>query len=110
MVNFEILGRELLATARAASSGRATQVFHAVPHGRLSQVLLALCAGRALSDHANPGEAFVQVLSGRVRLSTGDHAWDLDSGEHMTIPQCRHSLAAVEDSVVVLTIARADER
>ena len=100
------LADDLLARASAASSGRATHAFHAAPKGVLSQVVLALMAGQNLSEHENPGEAFLHVLRGRVRLSAGDDSWEMKAGELIAIPQQRHALDALEDSVVVLTLAR----
>jgi quercetin dioxygenase-like cupin family protein len=40
-----------------------------------------------------------------VRLITGDDAWEGASGDHLTVPPQRHSLAALEDSVVLLTVS-----
>ena len=94
----------LIEKASEASSGRATHVVHAAPGGRLSQVILALLEGRSLSEHENPGEAMLHVLSGSVALSAGEDTWDLRAGEITAIPQQRHALTAHEDSVVVLTV------
>ena len=100
------LADDLLSRAAEASSGRATHAFHAAPRGVLSQVVLALMAGQHLSEHENPGEAFLHVLRGRVRLTAGDDSWEMSAGELIAIPQHRHALEALEDSVVVLTMAR----
>ena len=104
--NLGPLADDLLARAAEASSGRATHAFHAAPGGVLSQVVLALMSGQHLSEHENPGEAFLQVLRGQVRLSAGDDAWDLGPGDLLAIPQRRHALHALQDAVVVLTMAR----
>lgn len=100
------LADDLLTRATEASSGRATQAFHAAPGGVLTQVVLALTAGKQLSEHENPGEAFLQILRGRVRLTAGDEAWELGAGDLLAIPQRRHAVLALEDTVVVLTLAR----
>lgn len=100
------LADDLLARAAEASSGRATRAFHAAPGGVLTQVVLALMAGQQLSEHENPGEAFLQVLRGRARLSAGGQAWELAAGDLLAIPQQRHALLALEDTVAVLTLAR----
>lgn len=100
------LADELLGNASAASSGRDTRVFHGAPGGALSQVVLALVAGQDLSDHENPGEATLQVLRGRVELVAGEDSWQLGTGEHLVIPQRRHHLNALEDSVFILTVVR----
>ncbi|MFZ1361808.1 MAG: LuxR family transcriptional regulator [Candidatus Nanopelagicales bacterium] len=110
MANVETLDvDQLLETARASSSGRATQVFRAEPYegkGILSQVVLALANGNALSKHGNPGEALLMVLRGRVTLSTDSENWELGEWEQVSIPQELHELTALEDSVVVLTMAK----
>lgn len=99
---------DLLAKAAAATSGRATQAFHAAPSGVLTKVVLALMAGKGLSEHANPGEAFLQVLRGRLRLSAGDQQWELGPGDFVAVPQQRHAVLALEDSVAVLTMAHLE--
>ena len=45
------------------------------------------------------------MIVGRVQLISPDATWDGAPGDHLTIPPARHSLAAVEDSVVLLTVA-----
>jgi quercetin dioxygenase-like cupin family protein len=40
-----------------------------------------------------------------VRLTAGDSAWDGTAGDHLVIPLGRHGLEALEDSVVLLTVA-----
>ena len=68
--------------------------------------LIALRAGASLDEHENPGEATVQVLQGRVRLVAGENRWNGSPGDLMFIPDSRHALDALEDSVVLLTVAK----
>lgn len=98
--------REHLEAARAASSGRSsTTVFGG--HARiLRQTLIALVAGQELSEHENPGEATVQVLQGRVRLRAGEVSWEGSAGDLLVVPDRAHSLEAVEDCAVLLTVAK----
>ena len=64
-------------------------------------------AGRHnLDEHENPGEATLQVLHGRVTLVAGENRWNGSPGDLMFIPDSRHALEAVEDSVVLLTVAK----
>jgi quercetin dioxygenase-like cupin family protein len=72
----------------------------------LRQTVIALTAGRVLDEHENPGEATVHVLSGRVRLGTDGPAWDGAAGDLLIVPQARHWLEALEDSTVLLTVAK----
>jgi quercetin dioxygenase-like cupin family protein len=96
---------DLMAKARAASSGRAARTIRGGHENALRETVIALLAGQELSEHDNPHEATLQVLQGRVRLLTGDDAWEGASGDHLTVPPQRHSLAALEDSVVLLTVS-----
>jgi len=59
-----------------------------------------------LAEHENPGNATVQVLRGRGRVSSGDLSWEARSGDMIFVPDARHSLDALEDSAVLLTVAK----
>src|SRR5690606_39976960 len=61
---------ELLEDARGASSMRSGRTIHGGREHHLRQTVLALAAGGELADHESTGEATLQVLAGRGRLST----------------------------------------
>ena len=63
------LADEQIAAARASSAGRSARTIHGGHTHALRQTVLALLAGQALGEHESPGEATLQVLVGRVRLS-----------------------------------------
>lgn len=95
---------EQLRIARGHESGRsAATVFHGE---RLSQTLLALTAGTALGEHENPGEATLLVLEGRIVLTAGEQTWQGGPGDLLPIPGRRHSVTALENSAVLLSVAR----
>lgn len=101
------LVEEQAAAARAGSSGRSARTIHGGHEHALRQTVIALAAGHALDDHNSPGEATLQVLTGRVRLSAGEETWEGAAGDFVVIPPARHRLDAVEDSAVLLTVVTA---
>ncbi|MFF5233013.1 LuxR family transcriptional regulator [Dactylosporangium sp. NPDC000521] len=95
-----------LATARTASSGRSAQTLYGGHDSTLHQTLLALAAGRKLDEHENPGEATLHVLHGQVRLATATDATEATAGDLVVIPDARHTLEALADAAVLLTVAK----
>jgi quercetin dioxygenase-like cupin family protein len=104
------LAEQQLEQARDASSGRAAVTVHGGHEHDLRQTLIALAAERSLAKHESPGEATLQVLTGQVRLSTGDDTWEGESGDFLVIPPNRHDLTALTDTVVLLTVATRASR
>ena len=104
--SLEAIAREQAKRAAAASSGRSAETVYGGHEHTLRQAVLALTAGSSLSEHENPGESTVQVLSGRVRLTAGDVTWEGRTGDLLVMPDSRHALAAVEDSAVLLTVCK----
>lgn len=99
----EIAGVQLQ-KARDADAGRSAATFF---RGEiLTQTVLALTQGNSLAEHENPGEATLQVLIGRVRLTAGGESWEAAAGQWLPIPPARHGLTALEDSAVLLTVGR----
>ena len=99
------LADELLAKARSSSSGRSARTIHGGRGHTLRQTVIALVGERALGEHESPGEATLQVLLGRVQLHAGGEIWEGAAGGFVEIPPERHDLAALEDSVVILSVA-----
>jgi quercetin dioxygenase-like cupin family protein len=100
---------EQLARARQSNSGRSAQTIYGGHEHFLRQTVMAILAGHEMAEHNSPGEATLQVLQGEVKVSAGSDTWEGAIGDFLIIPPVRHSLEAVDDSVVLLTV-RADSR
>ena len=100
------LAREQLELANNVSSGRASHTVYGGHEHVLRQTVIALAAGQVLDEHENPGESTVHVLSGRVRLAAGETSWNGSPGDLLVVPNARHTLEAVEPSVVFMTVAK----
>jgi quercetin dioxygenase-like cupin family protein len=103
-ISLTALSREQLELAKAASSGRSAHTVYGGQEHTLRQTMIALAVGEELAEHASPGEATVQVLHGRVRLTAGEISWDGASGHLIDVPAAPHSVKALEDSVILLTV------
>ena len=101
-----VTARQQIDKAVQASSGRASVTAYGGSGHSLRQTVVALAAGRSLADHENPGEATLQVLLGRVRLTSPSSTQEGGPGELLVIPQERHGLEALEDAAVLLTVAK----
>jgi quercetin dioxygenase-like cupin family protein len=104
--SLDALVREQSAAAARASSGRAAETVFGGHEHVLRQTLIAMTSGTTLSEHENPGEATVHVLRGRVRLSADSESWEGRIGDLIVVPPKRHALEAIEDSAILLTVAK----
>ena len=77
----------LLDEAAAQPAHRAARTLTGGSGHALRQTAIALLEGSSLSDHESPGEATLQVLVGRVRLSWSDESLDLGTGGYVVIPR-----------------------
>lgn len=107
--SLDAIAREHAKRAAAASSGRSAQTVYGGHEHALRQTVLALTAGSSLNEHESPGEATVQVLRGRVKLTAGTVAWEGRTGDLLVVPSAPHALHAVEDSAVLLTVSKAGQ-
>jgi quercetin dioxygenase-like cupin family protein len=105
-ISLDAVAREQRKKAAAADSGRSAETVCGGHEKALRQTVIALNAGMELAEHESPGEATVQVLSGRVELRSQDVVWAGRTGDLLTVPDDRHSLHALEDSAVLLTVVK----
>ncbi|MGZ4435307.1 MAG: cupin domain-containing protein [Trebonia sp.] len=104
--SLEAVVREQQRLAAASTNGRSAATVYGGSDRALRQTVIAMNAGVALAEHQNPGEATVLVLAGRIELLAGDASWEGRTGDLLAVPESRHSLHAVENSAVLLTVAR----
>lgn len=106
-IDLQALADEQARAAASAKAGRAATTVFGGHANTMRQTVIALTAGTQLNEHENPGEATVQVLDGRVRLvGESGGASEAGRGVLLVVPQERHRLEALEDSVVLLTVGK----
>ena len=104
-VSIEALARQQLELAAANGRNAADTVVGG--HEKvLRQTVIGMLSGAEMGEHENPGEATLYVLKGSVRLVAGDQEWDARTGDLLLIPDTRHSLVALADSALLLTVAK----
>ena len=96
-----------LASAVASNNGRSAVTVRGGRDAQLRQTLMALRAGEGLAEHSSPGEATLQVLLGRITLRSGESSWEGTPGDLLPIPTELHAVDALEDSVILLTVVKA---
>jgi quercetin dioxygenase-like cupin family protein len=109
-ISLEALARQQLESATRAGGGHTADTVYGGREKVLRQTVVAMIAGSSLAEHENPGEATLQVLSGRVRLSSGDLSWEARTGDMIFVPDARHSVEALVDSTFLLTVAKVGGR
>lgn len=104
--SLQAMARELLERAQDGGTDRAAVTVIGGHEKVLRQTVIAMTNGAALGEHENPGEASIHVLVGRVKMSAGEDSWEGRHGDLLTVPDSSHSLQALEDSVILLTVAK----
>jgi quercetin dioxygenase-like cupin family protein len=104
--SLEALARQQLELAASAGGGHTADTVYGGHEKVLRQTVIGMTRGARLAEHENPGEATVHVLHGRVRLTAGELSWEARQGDLIIVPDSRHSLEALEDSAVLLTVAK----
>jgi quercetin dioxygenase-like cupin family protein len=109
-MSLEALAREHANRAGTESTGRSSTTVFGGHERVLRQTLIAIAAGRSMSEHENPGDATVHVLKGRVRLDAenGD-TWEGRTGDLLIVPESRHGIVALEGSAILLTVAKRED-
>lgn len=105
-VNLHDTVTELTSQASESGAGRAARTLYGGHEKSLRHTVIVLNSDTALAEHESPGDATVLVLSGRVRLAGQTESWEGGTGDLLPIPPERHSLTALEDAVVLLSVAK----
>ncbi|QAV71429.1 LuxR family transcriptional regulator [Salinibacterium sp. UTAS2018] len=106
-VSLTELASQELASALASNNGRSAVTVCGGRDAQLRQTVMAMRAGEGLSEHSSPGEATLQVLVGHIALRSADESWEGKPGDLLPIPAEIHAVDALEDSVILLTVIKA---
>lgn len=97
------VGDELKADPAFANEGQAARTL--IRSADLRMVVVALRAGRTISEHHANVTASVQTLSGQVRLQLADREVELPAGKVLVLGAgLTHDVHADTDSVFLLTL------
>ena len=105
-ISLDALARQQMGLAVTAGGGHAADAVFAGHEKAPRQTAVGMVAGARLAEHENPGEATMLVLNGRLRLSAADLSWDAAQGDLLIVPDSRHSVEALENCAVLLTVAK----
>lgn len=96
---------QLRAEAHASVAGHRQLAL--VKHGPLAVMLFAFEKDGVLKEHQADGEVVIQVLKGRLSVDVAGEAIVLTAGMLVVLtPGQRHAVRALEESDMLLTIAR----
>lgn len=105
-ISIEALARQQLHAALDAGGGRAADTVYGGHEKTLRQTVIGALEGTLLGEHDNQDDVTVYVISGRVRMWVGDDSWEGRIGDLLIVPPARHSFEVLEDSALLMSVAK----
>lgn len=105
-ISIEALARQQLHAAIDAGGRRASDTVFGGHEKSLRQTVIAILKGESLNEHENQDDATIYMVQGRVRLWSGDVSWEARIGDLLIVPDGRNSIEVLEDSVLLLSVAK----
>lgn len=99
----DAMAAKLLKEAAGHDSHRAARTL--VTGAAQRATMIAMREGAVLAEHDSPPAATLQVVTGQVRVHTRARDWVLDTNDLTAVPRQRHSVTALTDAVILLTVA-----
>lgn len=81
-----------------------------VQRQNLAMTLLSLDKDTSIGGHSSPGDAMVNVLSGKAEITIGDDKYTVHAGESIIMPaNVPHALYAVEAFQMLLVVVKPNQ-
>lgn len=105
-ISIEALALQQLHAATDAGGGRAAETVYGGHEKSLRQTVIGMLKGTTLNERGNQDDATVYVLQGHVQLRIGQDSWEARAGSLLIVPHDLHSFEALEDSAVLMSVAK----
>jgi quercetin dioxygenase-like cupin family protein len=105
-IDLEAVAREQATRAAESPNGHSADTVVGGQDRVLRHTIIGLRAAEEMSEHENPGEATVLVLGGSVRLEGDGEEETGRSGDLLVVPPGRHRVVALENAVLLFTVAK----
>lgn len=102
LLDLTAMADHLLVTAAASSHHRASQRID-LGFQQLRMMAIGFAEGAELPEHHTPGDAVLQVVCGRIRLTDETRTIEIETGTIVRIPDVPYRVEALEPSVILLT-------
>ncbi|MEO7588410.1 MAG: cupin domain-containing protein, partial [Arachnia sp.] len=102
----DLINDQLTLAGQGETSGRSARTLHGGKENALRQTVVVMLGGHRMDEHVSPGEATLLVLAGSLRIHTAERQLDAREGDFVVIPRERHSVDALEDSALLLTVIK----